>query len=94
MNQFHGPPEVSCENLTRPDVNVLLGSITSKCVQTVMENHYFTVGGEIFRQSDGGPTGLDLTVEVAAIYMLLWDLAVLQKFKRMGIKIALYKFYF
>ena len=93
MNQFHGPPEVSYENLTRPDVNVLLGSLTSKCVQTVMENHYFTVGGKIFRQSDGGPTGLDLTVEVAAIYMLLWDLAVLQKFKRMGIKIALYKHY-
>ena len=71
MNQFHGPPEVSHENMTDPEVNILLGSLTAKCVKVVMENHYFTVGGKIYRQSDGGPAGLDITVEVAAIYMLL-----------------------
>ena len=79
--------------LDRQGVNILLGSLTAKCVQTVMKNHFFTLGGKIYRQSDRGPTGLDMTVEVASIYMLLWDLAVLNKFKRMGIKVSLYKRY-
>ena len=91
--QFLGPPEKSCENLTQVQINQLLGCLCSKSVRTVMENHYFTLGGQIYKQTDGGSTGVDMTVEIAGIYMLVWDLAFLTKLKQMGIKLSVYKRY-
>ena len=44
MNQFHGPPEKDFNELTGPQINTILGSLTAKCVQTVMKKHYFAVG--------------------------------------------------
>ena len=58
-----------------------------------MENHYYTIIKKIFRQSDGLPIGLDMSVEAASIYMLLWDEEFLTKLKYLGISTALYKRY-
>ena len=50
-----------------------------------MSNHFYTIGGEIRVQEDGGSIGSDLTGEVARNYMLLWDQKLLQKCKKLGI---------
>ena len=45
------------------------------------------------KQADGGCIGVDMTVEMAAIYMLIWDLSFLMKLKKIGVKYSLYKRY-
>ena len=93
MNQFIGPPERSCEHLTIDLVNTLLCTLSAKSVKTVLLIHYFTLGGKVHRQSVGGSIGLNLLVEIAAIYMLIWDLSFLNKLKQLGVKASLYKQY-
>ena len=45
------------------------------------------------KQVDGGCIGVDMTVELAAIYMLIWDLSLLTKLRKLGVKYSLYKRY-
>ena len=45
------------------------------------------------KQADGGCIGVDMTVEMAAIYMLIWDLSFLTKLRKLGVKYSLYKHY-
>ena len=73
--------------------NILLGILTSESVNTVMNNHFFTIGGRIYRQKDGSPIGLDISVEIASLVMLRWDSKFLAKARKLGIKIDLYKRY-
>ena len=93
LNQFVAPPNKSHIELNNDQINILLGCLSASSVKAVLQNHYFTLGGKIYKQSDGGSIGLDMTVELAAIYMLMWDLAYLTKLKNMGIKISLYSRY-
>ena len=63
----------------------LIGIIAANATTTCMSNHFFTIGGEICIQEDGGSISSDLTGEVARDYMLLWDEKLLQKCKTLGI---------
>ena len=67
--------------------------MSAKSVKTVLENHFFTLGGRVMKQVDGGCIGVDMTVELAAIYMLIWDLSLLTKLKKLGVKYSIYKRY-
>ena len=58
-----------------------------------MNNHYFAIGGEIYRQKDGSPIGLDMSVEGASLYMSIWDHKFLDRLKRLGISVLMYKRY-
>ena len=62
-------------------------------VDVCMSNHYYTIGGEIGRQMEGGAIGSDLTGEEARIYMFLWDNKLMDKCKDLGILVNLYKRY-
>ena len=92
-DQFEGPaprqPGEMDDDMTRK----LLAIAASKTSRKVMETHYFTICKRIFRQSDGCPIGLDMSVEAAAIYMLLWDEEFLKALKRLGITVELFKRY-
>ena len=79
MGQFLGPPVKSWQELTQLQLNQLLGCLSASSVKKVMENHFFTLGGQIHQQTDGGCIGVGMTVEIAAIYMLVWDLSFLTK---------------
>ena len=57
----------------------LLGLFTAESTKTVMNNHYFSIDGKIYRQVEGCPIGLDLSVEAASLIMLLWDRKILAK---------------
>ena len=68
----------------------LIAMLTSKSVKVVMENHYFQIGGRIFKQREGSAIGVDMSVEGASLYMLTWDDQFLKKLKKLGIKVELY----
>ena len=59
-------------------------------VQQAMNNHYFKIGDNIYRQSDGSAIGSDLSGEVARIYMLLWDLMFKDKLQSLDLSRDLY----
>ena len=42
-------------------------------VKLVMGNHIYRFGGELRRQNDGGPIGVELTGALADLFMLYWD---------------------
>ena len=69
---------------TEKEIVRLIGMIAANATTTCMSNHFFTIGGEIRIQEDGGSIGSDLTGEVARDYMLLWDEKLLQKCKTLG----------
>ena len=39
----------------------------------VMKNHMYTFAGKYYKQSKGGPIGLDLTGAIAQLFMIWWD---------------------
>ena len=68
----------------------LLGMMTAHTVETCMSNHYYTIGGDIRQQSEGGSIGSDLTGEVTRIYMLQWEENFRKKCRKAGINWDLY----
>ena len=50
------------------EVRKLIAIATGASVATVMKNHYFQIGGKIFRQVDGAAIGVDLAVESCSLY--------------------------
>ena len=91
--QFTGPPSRPHTDLAADEVKTLLGIFTAECTKTTMNSHYFTINEKIYRQVEGCPIGLDLSVEAASLLMLLWDKKFLSKVKRLGIKHKIYKRY-
>ena len=51
----------------------------SKSKQQVMLNPYVSIVGQVFKQRDGSPIGLDLSVKSASIYVSLLDRDFLEK---------------
>ena len=58
-----------------------------------MSNNFYTIGGEIRVQSEGGSIGSDITEEVIRVYMLQWDKELVRLCKKAGIHIDVYKRY-
>ena len=49
-----------------------------KGVQTVMKSHLYVSEGRVYRQSEGGPIGLQVTGAIAKAFMLWWDQRLMQ----------------
>ena len=45
-----------------------------RTVSVCMSNHYYTFGGELHKQTDGGAIGSSLTGEMARDVMGIWDI--------------------
>ena len=58
-----------------------------------MENHFYTIGGDIRLQSNGGAIGSDLTGECARLYMMQWDEKLKLKLRKLGIILDMYTRY-
>ena len=71
----------------------MLGLAVSYGVHAVLSNHTYKVGDVMYLQSSGGPIGLELTGAVARPFMLRWDRLYLEKVKKVGMKMPLYKRY-
>ena len=55
--------------------------------------HDYQVDGDIYRQSEGGSIGMDLTGVIADIYMLEWDRKLISAIEERAIGIKIYKRY-
>ena len=67
--------------------------MAASAVGVVMENHFYTIGGDIRRQEEGGSIGSDLTGEVARLYMLEWDQVYIHLLRKLGISLDLFSRY-
>ena len=55
-----------------------------------MENHIYQFKGVKRIQGVGGPTGLDITGELADLIMLWWDLQFMEILRDLGLEVDLY----
>ena len=51
----------------------MLAKTMETAVRTVMKNHLYRFDGQVFKQTSGGPIGLELTQVLARLVMLWWD---------------------
>ena len=62
-------------------------------VKLIMNNHVYTFDGKKRKQNKGGPIGLDLTGDLAQIFMMWWEKEFLKKLEQQGVHVLLYKRY-
>ena len=90
QSQFHGPPIRQPGDLSDVQINKLLAIAAARSTKTVMENHFYQIGGKIYHQREGSAIGVDLSVESCSLYMTNWDQKFLGKLKKLGISIDMY----
>ena len=88
--QFDGPALEEPRNLSHEQVRSLIAIAAAKSTKVVMENHFYQIGGKIYRQREGSAIGVDLSVESASLYMTDWDDSFLKKLKKLGIRHDVY----
>ena len=88
--QFYGPPDLQARNLSDVQIRSLIAIAAAKSTRVVMSNHFYQIGGKIFRQREGSPIGVDLSVESCSLYMTNWDHKYLSKLRKLGLTIDLY----
>ena len=59
----------------------------------IMRNHIYQFDDQIKKQNDGGPIGLELTGDIAQIFMMWFDCILLEKLKENNIIVEMYKRY-
>ena len=62
-------------------------------MEVLMKNHIYEFKEELRKQKEGGAIGIDLTGELAKIYMTWWDKELIKKLGEIGIDPILYKRY-
>ena len=77
------------ENERRQLITIALGI----ALKIIMKNHIYKFDKEIRRQKEGGAIGLELTGQLAKIYMIWWDKQYIRKTNELGLTLMLYKRY-
>ena len=62
-------------------------------IERTMGMHDFQMDGDIYRQSEGGSIGMDLTGVVSDVYMCEWDRQLISGMEAESIVVKLYKRY-
>ena len=62
-------------------------------IKQIMTSHIYEFQGELRKQTKGGPIGLDLTGDLAQIYMIWYDEELQKKLQTEGIEIKMYQRY-
>ena len=62
-------------------------------INTTMRTHVYKFAGETRIQKKGGAIGLELTGEIAGVFMAWWDRQMRESMEREGFKIVIYKRY-
>ena len=63
------------------DVRVMIAVTRAISVMTCIDNHYYSFGGYLRKQTDVGSIGLDLTREGSCNVMTDWDITFLYTLK-------------
>ena len=88
-SQFSQPTSLPNKSQLKKLIGLALGEAT----KATMNNHFYTINGEIRRQKEGGAIGSDATGECTRLYMLTWDKRLATKLKTMDIHVKLYTRY-
>ena len=64
----------------------MLSETLRLAVKYIMENHTW-IYETTRKQARGGPIGLELTGEIAAILMMWWDRELLKRTRRLGLEV-------
>ena len=67
--------------------------MAASAVNLCMSGHFYTIGGDIRRQEEGGAIGSDLTGELARVDMLQWDQRFQNKVRKLGFQLDMYNRY-
>ena len=59
----------------------------------IMKNHVYSFDNVLRRQKEGGAIGMDITGELADVFMVWWDKEILEKMRSSAMDPALYKRY-
>ena len=62
-------------------------------IKQIMQSHIYEFQGELRKQTRGGPIGLDLTGDLAQIYMIWYDEELQKKLQAEGLEIKMYMRY-
>ena len=62
-------------------------------IKKVMNAHVYKFDGRIMRQKKGGAIGLEMTGELAGVFMMWWDRMMKEKLREDGVNVKLYKRY-
>ena len=89
-SKFQGPAMKPSGDLSHDQVRELVSLVAAKSTHIVMDNHFYQIGGKLFKQSEGSAIGVDLSVETCSLYMTCWDDKFLRKLKRLGISVDMY----
>ena len=72
---------------------MMLALMLMKAVETSMSNHTYRFGGKLYKQSDGGPIGDELSQAIARLVMIWWDRRFLEICTRIGIEVLFFTRY-
>ena len=62
-------------------------------IKKVMEAHVYKFDGKIRKQRKGGAIGLEMTGELAGVFMMWWDRRMRESLRENGINVQMYKRY-
>ena len=71
----------------------MLALAVAEGVRVCMSNHVFCTGDRIYKQTNGGPIGLELTGAVSRAFMARWDRMYKDRVAKAGIKMSTYERY-
>ena len=75
------------------EIKKLIGLVCAHVTYTCMNNHFYSIGGDIGVQEDGRSIGSDFIGKVARVYMLLWDDKLLKRCKDLDVSLDCYSRY-
>ena len=79
-------PRVELEDWEKEEI---VSEVISLATAAMFHHHYYTFGGKVFHQKEGGPIGLRGTCSIARLVMQLYDRKWSQRMMDMGIVIWL-----
>lgn len=62
-------------------------------LEVVMKNHVYEFDGEVRHQQRGGPIGVELTGNIAQVFMIWWDRSLISRLTGLGIELRMCKRY-
>ena len=71
----------------------MLATAIKTVIKFIMENHIYEFDNKLMKQSKGGPIGLEVTGEIASIYMAWWDKELIKRMKENDMNMHIYKRY-
>ena len=81
------------QNPSENIIKTMIAQAIRVAIITVMNGHVYKFNSEIKQQKEGGAIGLELTGEIAGVFMTWWDKCMKKLLEEKGINVKMYKRY-